>query len=230
MHPGLWLAFGDIGGYDFWRNKASVKHAGFVEQPHAGESHAGFTVRNQYVAKERIVCEETCKITILNRPAGYLILWDSEFRSDNESLYFGDQEEMGLGVRLATPIVVKNKKGGRIVDDQGNANEKNIWGKPSLWCDYAGPIDDVFAGVMIMPDPDNFAPCRWHVRDYGFMTANPFGKKAFNLGAAGKVIVDEGKPLRLSFGILLHSSKDETAIDLNAAYKDYLKIRTELKR
>jgi hypothetical protein len=230
MHPGLWLAFGDISGYDFWRNKARVKHAGFVERPHRGEKYAGFAVRNQYIANARMVCEETCRITILNRATGYLILWDSKFRSDVESVYFGDQEEMGLGVRLATPIVVKNKRGGRILDDQGNVNEKNIWGKPSLWCDYAGPIDDVFAGVMIMSDPDNFAPCRWHVRDYGFMTANPFGRKAFNLGAAGKVIVNKGESLSLRFGILLHSSKDETSIDLGAAYKDYLKIRTEFKQ
>jgi len=156
------------------------------------------------------------------------ILQDNWRSCISESFYFGDQEEMGLGVRLATPIVVKSNKGGRILDDRGNINEKNIWGKPSLWCDYAGPIDDVFAGVMIMPDPDNFAPSRWHVRDYGFMTANPFGKKAFNLGAAGKVIVNKGKPLRLSFGILLHSSKDEKSIDLAGAYKDYLKIRTSI--
>ena len=31
LHPGIWLAFGSINGFDFWRNKASVKHAGFVE-------------------------------------------------------------------------------------------------------------------------------------------------------------------------------------------------------
>ena len=230
MHPGLWLAFGDISGNDFWRNKARVKHVGFSKEPYAGEKCAGFAVRNRYMANGKVICQETCKITILNRPAGYLILWDSQFTSDRESFYFGDQEEMGLGIRLATPIVVKNKKGGRILDDQGNINEKNIWGKPSLWCDYAGPIDEVFAGVMIMPDPDNFAPCRWHVRNYGFMTANPFGKKAFNLGAPGKVLVNKDKPLRLSFGILLHSSSDEKSIDLAAAYKDYLKISAEFKR
>ena len=34
--------------------------------------------------------------------------------------------------------------------------------------------------------------------------------------------------MRLSFGILLHSAKDEKAIDLDAAYKDYLKIRTTI--
>src|SRR5687768_6499997 len=25
LHPGLWLAFGDLSGADFWRNKAAVK-------------------------------------------------------------------------------------------------------------------------------------------------------------------------------------------------------------
>src|SRR5687768_3637683 len=26
MHPGIWLAFGDFGGEDFWRNKAAIRH------------------------------------------------------------------------------------------------------------------------------------------------------------------------------------------------------------
>jgi len=227
MHPGLWLAFGDISGNDFWRNKARVKHAGFINEPHVSGEYGGFTVRNQYLANGKVVCEETCKISILIRPAGHLILWESEFSSDRDSFNFGDQEEMGLGVRLATPIVVKNKAGGRILDDKGNLNEKNIWGKPSLWCDYAGPVNNIFAGVMIIPDPDNFNPCRWHVRDYGFMTANPFGHKAFKLGESHKVIVEPGKSLRLGFGILLHSSNNEKAIDLDTAYRDYLKIKRE---
>jgi len=229
MNPGLWLAFGDISGNDFWRNKACVKHAGFVKGPYSDNEAAGFVVRNQYVANEKIICEEICTITTLIRPAGYLILWDSQFTSDRESFYFGDQEEMGLGVRLATPIAVKNRNGGRILDAQGNVNEKQIWGKPSLWCDYAGPIEDVFAGVMIMPDPDNFRACRWHVRDYGFMTANPFGKKAFDLGPASQVVVRQGERLRLRFGVLLHSSENETAIGLDTAYADYLRLRKRFR-
>lgn len=31
MHPGLWLAFGDLGEADFWRNKVTVEHGGFVQ-------------------------------------------------------------------------------------------------------------------------------------------------------------------------------------------------------
>jgi hypothetical protein len=61
------------------------------------------------------------------------------------------------------------------------------------------------------------------------MTANPFGKKAFNLGEAGKAIVNKDKSLHLSFGILLHSSNDEKSMDFNAAYADYLKLKKMFK-
>jgi hypothetical protein len=39
------------------------------------------------------------------------------------------------------------------------------------------------------------------------------------------VIVEPGKTLHLGFGILLHSSTNKKAIDLDAAYQDYLKIK-----
>lgn len=29
MHPGVWLAFGDINGEDFWRNKGRMEHVRF---------------------------------------------------------------------------------------------------------------------------------------------------------------------------------------------------------
>ena len=54
-----------------------------------------------------VLCEEVCTYTFQVRPAGYLILWDSTFESNRSGLYFGDQEEMGLGVRVATPLMVK---------------------------------------------------------------------------------------------------------------------------
>jgi len=233
MHPGLWLAFGDISGSDFWRNKASAEHVGFLTKPHTGKNLAGFTVKNRYLAPVLSakaetggdeICRETCRITIMVRPSGYLIIWDSAFSSDKRSFYFGDQEEMGLGVRLATPITVKSGKGGRIIDDQGRINEKQIWGKETLWCDYSGPIEGQFVGVTIMPDPDNFRPCRWHVRNYGFMTANPFGWKAFKQADSSKIRVAKGQEFRLRYGILLHCGADSDSPDLKAAYRDYLNI------
>lgn len=224
MHPGLFLAFGDLGGADFWRNKAKVEHAGFVEAPCAEKGEGRFAVRNRYVAEGRVVCEEMCAYTFMVRPAGFLIVWDSTFRSSRGGFAFGDQEEMGLGVRVATPIVVKTGKGGRILDSEGRKNEKAVWGHTAAWCDYGGPAGDGFAGIAIMPHPANFRPCWWHVRDYGFMVANAFGRKAFGKGEPSEVKVKPGEPFRLRFGILIHSADRENDTDLRAAYRDYLGV------
>ena len=50
MHPGLWLAFGDVGGADFWRTKGAVQHVGFVGKPEATRDGGTFAVRNRYRA------------------------------------------------------------------------------------------------------------------------------------------------------------------------------------
>ena len=228
MHPVLWLAFGDLGGADFWRNKAGVEHVAFVHPPLAEGSQGRFTVRNRYASEGRTICEETCTYTFHVRPAGTLILWESVFQSDESGFYFGDQEEMGLGIRVATPMMVKPYEGrhrpGRILDDLGWRNEKGIWGNQAAWCAYGGWMDNRFVGMMVMPDPRNAQPCRWHTRDYGFMAANPFGHAAFRQGAARKTEVQPGESLSLRFGILIHAGDSEKAVDLNAAYEDYLQV------
>ncbi len=228
MHPGLWLAFGDLSEADFWRNKARVQHGGFVKSPITLGNNASFSVLNEYVVGSRLICEEMCQYTILIRPSGYLIMWNSTFKSDKSAFYFGDQEEMGLGVRVATPLMVKplkdDYKPGRILDDMGRRNEKEIWGHKALWADYAGWVDEKFVGITIMPDPRNFRACRWHTRDYGFMAANPFALEAFKAGPTSRTYVRPGRPFHLSFGIFIHAGADENSVDLKIAYADYLNL------
>jgi hypothetical protein len=173
MHPGLWLAFGDINGADFWRNKGRVDHDGFVEEPQGGAGRGTFTVRNLYRAElgTTPVATETCLVTILARPAGTLLVVDSELVSDAHPLAFGAQEEMGLGVRVATPLAVK--QGGRLLDSSGRTGEREIWGRHADWCDASGSTDGRSAGITLMPDPATFGPGWFHVRDYGLMVANP---------------------------------------------------------
>jgi len=230
MHPGLFLAFGDLGGSDFWRNKARVEHVEFVRRPCVQVGVGSFAVRNRYIAGGAVVCEELCTYRFMVRPAGYLILWDSRFRTAREGGYFGDQEEMGLGVRVATPIMVKSNKGGRLLDSEGRRDEKGIWGKQAAWCDYSGPVGDAFAGVTIVPDPGNFRPCWWHVRNYGFMVANPFGRKALTGGQPSKIALRADEPFTLRFGILLHAAADENAIDLPVACEDVLDVSKSVRR
>jgi len=214
MHPGLWLAFGDISDVDFWRNKGLVRHVAFLEPPTADSDGGGFVARNAYESAGKTICEEVCRIRITVAPQGVLIDWTSEFRGP-ETFVFGDQEEMGLGVRLATDLTVSN--GGKILDSAGRINEKQVWGRQADWCDYAGER----GGIMLMPDPGDFRRSWFHARDYGLLVANPFGRRAFNQGEPSRVVVERGNTLTLRFGVLVH----DAALDRRIAYRDFLRSR-----
>lgn len=211
FHPGIW-AFGNFSGQDVWRNKARIVHERFVEKPAGGSSQAGFAAENRCVAEDgkTVLGRETARYTFLARPAGYLLIWDSTFRSDG-GLYFEDSKHTGFCVRVATPIAVN--RGGTILDAAGRRNEREVMGKSAEWCDYSGIIDGRHAGITVMCDPKNIGPSEYFARDYGLLMAKPF---------KSKVVVKPGESLRLRYGVLLHSGPKDTAPDLKAAYADFL--------
>ncbi len=202
MHPGIWLAFGDLNGHDFWRNRAEVRHDGYIREPVAAPDGIVFTVRNHYLAGEQLVCREETAFRLARAGNAFVLDWDSSFIALDEDLVFGDQEEMGLGVRVATPIAVR--QGGQMRDGQGRIDEKEIWGKASAWCDYAGEAGGRRVGIAIVPHPENPRPSRFHARDYGVLVANPFALKAFGEAPANPLRVARGESLRLRFRIVLH--------------------------
>jgi hypothetical protein len=227
MHPGIWMAFGDLDGEDFWRNKGRIVHEGFVERPTGGPGKGTLAVRKRYErAGGDPVCREICRMTFLVRPYGYLLLWDSAF-SANKEFCFGDQEEMGLGFRVTTPISVM--EGGTMLDDRGRRNGQEIWGKTGQWCDYSGTVDGRHLGMTLMCHPDNFRPSWLHARDYGFIAANPFGRRAFTGGETSKIVVQPGHELRLRYGVLLHAGPEDSPPDLRAAYADYIRLTRSAK-
>jgi hypothetical protein len=222
FHPGIWLAFGDISGNDYWRLGAKVEHEMFVGDPQGGPGEGTFTVRNYYcrAADGSRMVLEVCKYTVIADEGCYILISESTFSSDQEDFYFGDQEEFGLGVRVATPISVRY--GGHMVNAEGLVDEKGVWGKASDWCDYHGVVDDTLIGMTIMPDPLNFRQCWYHARDYGFIAANPFGRKAMNQGPESKVVVKKGEKFHLGFGVAVYSAPKGAEVDRNANYRRYL--------
>jgi hypothetical protein len=171
-------------------------------------------VVNRYVDGETLVARETTRYQFRQRPNGYLIEWDTTIEPLVDGLYFGDIEEMGLGVRVGTAIAVKRGKG-RIVNSAGDTNEKGTWGKPAEWCDYAAAIGDAHVGVTLMAHHANPHKTWFHSRDYGLVVANSFGPRA---GAPAKLPVPKGQPLRLRFGIFVHEAADAKAVDVAAEY------------
>lgn len=236
FHPGIWMSFGDVSGADSWRLKAPVRFVKFLEERHEADGGGGFVAefshRNQ-ADPHREVCRERLRCDIRATPEGTLLLWDSTFTGARE-FAFGDQEEMGLGVRMATPLRAEqvSKQGlpagdGEIVSADGKRNEAEVWGRAPKWCDYRGEVDGQSAGVAILCHPENFRPSWFHVRDYGLMVANPFGRAAFDQGEPSRVTVAPGEALRLRYGVLVHGAAAGENVDLDRAFERYVEIAGE---
>lgn len=232
LHPGLWMAFGDLCGTDNWRNKAPVVHQKFIQDPASANGVVGFAVENAYKSSTepaQTICVERCRYELHAVKGGYLLTWDSTFLGDM-AFSFGDQEEMGLGFRVATVLRVEVSEPdlppptGSMIDSEGRRNAQEIWGQSARWVDYSGSIADTPAGMAVFCHPQNFRPTRFHARDYGFIAANPFSSAAFKLGRATKTTVRPGESLRLQYGVLLHAGDKLGASEIEALYEYYLKV------
>lgn len=217
MHPGIWIAFGDINGHDFWRNQGRVEHVSFLQSPVGDKQTGSFIQLKRYVAPDgSVVCDEEFHFTLRAQTNSYLMIMDSLF-SSSSPFYFGDQEEMGIGVRVATQL--SEITGGKLRDSHGRTDASDIWGQAATWCDYSGTIGDQPVGVAIFCSPSNFRESWFHARDYGLLVANAFGRKAMHQGSLSKITVSPNETLRLRYAIWVHNGGDQHAID--SAFRNY---------
>jgi hypothetical protein len=214
MHPGVWLGFSDLSGADPWRHKTAVRFAGFDGEPAVVDGAASFTARIDYLdtpADEpdaRVVCRERSTITIRDEEFDgqpvRLLLWDARLAPGGDArLVFGDQEEMGLGVRVAGPLSPAG--GGGYLASHGGRNEAGAFGRPATWIDASGTIDDQVVGVTVIDLPGNPREPFFHARDYGLVLANAFGRRAYGMKRPPAPLgLEVGETLRLRYAVLVH--------------------------
>ena len=212
LHPGLWLAFGDLNGVDFWRNKGRIEHVRFVREPKTDAGRLTFAVEEKYFTADGAeICRGLSEFAFVAgdtlQPAlpGTLLLWSTTLRRADGPLTFGPQHEMGLGIRMATPLVVKGGTGS-ITSSHGGTDEAGNWGRTATWWNYAGTVKIRHAGILAVAAPDNARPVWSHARDYGFLALNPTGPPPGAKDVPSiPFTIPAGESLRLKFGLLLHS-------------------------
>lgn len=203
MHPGVWMAFGDISGHDFWRNEGRMEHVEFSEPPTVAADHLSFSQKAKLVTKEGDEIGQVVNRCVIRlHESGWLIEWHAIFTAGAEPLVFGDQEEMGFGVRVATELA--ETSGGTIVSSTAKIGAEASWGQEATWCDVTGVVEGEMVGVTIVPSPDNFRASWWHNRDYGLLVANPFGRAAMKQGAKSEVTVEAGEEFKIAFAVIVH--------------------------
>ncbi len=132
-------------------------------------------------------------------------------KATGKPVTFGDTKEGMFGLRVASTMDVKAKKGGKITNAEG-ITDGAAWGKASPWVDYTGPVDGQTVGVAILNHPESFRyPTTWHVRDYGLFAANPFGWHDFGMNKAGNYTIPSGESIRFEYRVILHKGPTDKA-------------------
>jgi hypothetical protein len=218
-----------VKGFDFWSENAGagkVVCTG-VKITKREPKHIVVVTKNEWRSAEGTkILDETRTIHVRQLDGAWLIVVDSDLFASVATLVYEDTKEGSFGLRINESI--KGKNGGKIQNAEGKIGEKECWGYPSDWCDYSGNIDGKVAGVAILCDPKNPYPSCFHVRDYGLMAANPFGrgKSGFPAmkGRSDLVRQEKGQHLHFRYGYLLHDG-DAAAGRVARHFSEFVTLR-----
>lgn len=225
-HRSIWVAYGEINDTDNWSENeghAWIRHRDF-EEITSGPIFGRIRSVNDWVSSKGIKqMEDVREFTFYDCEAGRIVDVDIRFVATNGDVHIGDTKEGGvLSVRVASSM--DGDRGGLIVNSRGGVTEAETWGKPAEWVDYSGPVDNKTMGITIMDSPASFRyPSRWHVRDYGLFTANPFALKYYepDKGINGDHTIPNGEEIRFRYRMYVHEGSVEQA-DVQGRYDDFV--------
>jgi hypothetical protein len=167
-HQSVWFTHDKVNGVDFWKANVKagsteqgarspspelrapssklpaspgphIAHREFVEIKNEGAT-ARLITRNDWMNGDKRICEDKRIIvfgTRLNKDRW--IDFTITIKASDGDVTFGDTKEGTFAVRVADPMRVDAKLGGRIVNSDGLVDEA-AWGIPAKWVDYTGPV------------------------------------------------------------------------------------------
>jgi hypothetical protein len=201
-HFSVWTSHHNVNGSNFWTNNSGcrIQHLRVLALEDA-DARAAVSAENAWKnEKGAVLLKERRRVAV--RPLAdeeWLLLYDLELHAAGKKPVTLGKTPFGVfSVRMAKTIGVHDG-GGTIRNSEGGVDEKEIFWKRAKWVDYAGAIvPDVYEGVTLLDHPDNpNHPTFYHVRNDGWMGAS--------LTLDGPRTIQPGKPLRLRYGLYVHS-------------------------
>ncbi len=159
------------------------------------------------------ILTESRVMTFYDDPQLRIIDFDITLTPVGTAVTFGDGKDGAFGIRMR-PVLQETGGTGHIVNADGLEGEKQLWGKPSNWCDYWGEVNGANVGIAILDNPENPRhPVRWHARGYGLFAANPFGLAVFtgDKSQDGSMTLEPGHSLRFRYRVIVHPGDVKTA-------------------
>jgi hypothetical protein len=207
-HRGIWIGVEKVKELDHWMEKHPTVNKDIAIEKTTGDS-VSFTSSNEW--------QDEQGQPVLLESTGYTIhangLWTVEITLTpvEDKVMIGDTKEGFLGIRMDDDL--RGDAGGLIINADGLKGEKGAWGKSSAWVDYTGERNGQRIGVALFDDPANFREGLYHVRNYGLFSISPFGPSSYSNAKEPEqpVILSKKTPLKLRYGIYIHSGTAEEA-------------------
>ncbi len=152
-----------------------------------------------------------------------MIDFQQVFTASDGEVVVDDRKDAGLSIRVPTTMAVVSNEGGHIINSDGLVDGE-AWSQAAKWCDYHGPVEGEHLGIAILNHPSSYRfPTRWHVREYGLFTANPFAQRSFDDSLAdGAISLQDGEQLTLKHRFIFHQG-DAVAGQIEQAWQSYAK-------
>lgn len=199
-HRSIWFAHHDVVGVNFWSNTTPAR----IRQQEwlcyqDGHEQAMMAVRLNWLDGHdpKPLLHQTVIAALKPGPDHETFLeLQTEFLPVSDQLEFGKTNFGFLAVRLAANLS-EHFGGGVLTNSQGKMHETNLFGKPSDYMDYSGPVsEEKTEGITYFDHQSNPGyPNRWHVREDGWMGCS--------LCMQNPITTTKQKPLTLRF--LLHA-------------------------
>lgn len=226
-HRSLWCGHGRVNGIDFWTlqgKHGSIRHLEFTTV--SGGRQATIATRNAWVAPNgRRVLEDARTLRFDGDAEARWIDFDISLKATDGPVVFGDTKEGFFAIRVAEGLRVDAQRGAKIVNSAGQTDQK-AWGQPAAWVDVRGPVDGQTVGIAMFNHPNSERyPTRWHVRTYGLMAANPFGRRQFTgdrKAKGGDMTLAAGESATFRYRVLLHKG-DERQGKVAQRFAEYAK-------
>ena len=232
-HIGFWFTHGRVNGKDFWHGRGGEK---VVTKGLVGEavvkngkdsSSISFTVDLDWMSKEQRILSEQRTYTITATGKTRTIDVTCDLRASEGDVLFGDTKEGSFAIRVAPTLRLKGEVAeGHIATSEG-MTDQDAWGKRASWVAYHGPDSAGTSTVVaILDHSENLRnPTWWHARDYGLLTANPFGARAYKdkeFKGSGDFTLKNGESLKQRYRLVLHQG-DLASAKLDEQWKAFTK-------
>ncbi len=220
-HKSIWFGHMDVNGENFW---ATGENAGTTVSKSVTIDGNTIHSQNDLIGRGgKLVATDSREISFSADGETRVIDYAVTYHASQGDIIFGDNKDGQMGIRMNPHLRIKGPvANGQAVNSTG-VTTADIWGKRADWIDYWGTVDGDVVGIAIFDHPSNLRhPTWWHARDYGLVSANPFGRQDFEgeQAESGDYKLPSGESLTFKHRFVIHRG-DAQAAGVDKIYREW---------